>query len=235
MKYFIILVIFYSSSIFAQFNGKKFSVGVNAVYTTGAKIYFNPYSSDPILRNNSFSVGGILNPAIDFKYRFSEQILFGLSTEYMSKTSVGYNITVLDGNRTYDLPVNDGFKLIPIEVSIYYFLPFSTERFKFLMGAGAGYYLGERIRNFGNEKIENVERKFAYGIQVSVSMDYALFENISLHYEMKFRDPQFIVKSRYLNSQVEYNGKTYDVVQDTFDSKVNVDGVTFILGAAFMF
>ena len=46
--------------------------------------------------------------------------------------------------------VTDGYELYPVELSIYYFLPFSTEDFKFYMGGGMGIYPGKRTREFGN-------------------------------------------------------------------------------------
>jgi hypothetical protein len=54
-------------------------------------------------------------------------------------------------------------------------------------------------------------------------MDYLLNNNLGLRSEMKFRDPQFVLKNRYKNP-----GR---IPQNQFDSKINVDGVTFILGA----
>jgi hypothetical protein len=54
-------------------------------------------------------------------------------------------------------------------------------------------------------------------------MDYLVNDYIGLRSEMKFRDPQFNLKNRYKNDT--------KVTQKEFDSKINVDGVTFILGA----
>lgn len=237
MKFKLLLsvLIFSISSAYCQYNGKEFSFGVNGVYTTGAKIYLNPYSSDQLLRNYSFPLSDIINPAVDFRYRLNDDILFGFSSEYMKKIASGNSITVIQGIRTRNIEVNDGYILIPLEFSVYYFLPFSTERFKFLMGGGFGIYFGSQIRNFGDESVTTIQRKFAYGIQVAISMDYVLYENISIHSEMKFRDPQFIVTSQYDKQQVNYRGSIVSVAQKTFDSKINVDGVTFILGAAYMF
>jgi len=133
------------------------------------------------------------------------------------------------------ITVEDGFKLIPVELSLYYMLPFSTELFKFLIGGGAGYYLGEQVRKFADVEVKNISRKTAYGIHVIISMDYFVFENVSLRTEMKFRDPQFIVKSEYTKNETIYNGREINLPQSSFDSKINLDGVTFILGAAFHF
>ncbi len=234
-RYPIILLLLLSSYADAQFGNKHFSIGVNGVYTTTARIYLNPNSSDPVLRNNAFELADIFNPAIDIRYRITDDIFIGLGTEYMKTTAAGPNLTAFSGNSTVTIEVNDGFLLIPLEVTGYYLLPFSTEKFKFLMGGGAGYYYGEHIREFGDASVSNVSRNFAYGIQVSVSMDYMIHDDITVHSEMKFRDPQFKVKSAYDKLEVNYNDQKITLAQKTFDSKIDVDGVTFILGFSFLF
>lgn len=219
----------------AQINGKNFSITVNAVYTTSAKIYLNPNSSDILLRNSSFPIGSFMNPQVELRFKPFEDIFFGLSTEYMRKTSIGNNLTVFARNRTVTIPVEDGFKLIPIEFTAYYLLPFSSELFHFVMGGGAGYYFGEHIRKFGDAEVTNAGRKFAYGIHVILSMDYFIRSNFSLRGEMKFRDPQFRVTNKYNKSEANLNGEIINITQKTFDSKINIDGVSFILGVAFHF
>ena len=231
----ILFLVLLSSYADAQFDGKRFSIGVNGVYTTSARIYLNPNSSDPVLRNHAFGIADIINPSIDFRYRITNDIIIGLGTEYMKTTAAGPNLTAFSGNSTVTIDVNDGFLLIPVEISGYYLLPFSTEKFKFLMGGGAGYYYGEHIREFGDESVSTESRDFAYGIQVSVSMDYMIRDDITVHSEMKFRDPQFKVKSAYDKLEVNYNGQIIRLAQKTFDSKIDVDGVTFILGFSFLF
>jgi hypothetical protein len=103
------------------------------------------------------------------------------------------------------------------------------------MGGGAGYYIGSHIRKFGDADVSNAERKTAYGIHVSISMDYLIKDFISVRSEMKFRDPQFTVKSKYNKKEVNYDGYVIRLAQETFDSKINLDGVTFILGLVFHF
>ncbi len=229
----IIILIFYSTT-FAQFN-KSFGISINAVYNTSARIFLSPNSSDLFLRNNSFPVENIFNPGVDLRYRLAESIILGLNIEYMTSSAIGPNLTVFLGNSTVTINVEDGFQLVPVELSGYYLLPFSTEQFKFLMGGGLGYYIGSHIRKFGDVEVSNAGRKAAYGIHVSISMDYLVKEFISIHGEMKFRDPQFSVKSKYSKNQVNYNGNSIRLAQDSFDSKINVDGVTFVLGLAFYF
>ena len=235
LKFYLLLFFLFSSFSFAQFNGNKFSIGINAVYTTTARVYLNPNSSDITLRNQYFLLEDIFNPALDIRYRLTDPLIIGLNIERMRKTEVGSNLRVLFGSSVALINIEDGFNLIPIELSLYYVMPFSTEKFKFLMGGGGGYYIGEHIRKFGDAEIENVERKAAYGIQVSVSMEYLLRPNIAILTEMKFRDPQFSLKSKYTKENVKYQGSTIHLSQEDFDSKINVDGVTFVLGAAINF
>jgi hypothetical protein len=222
--------IFYSN-VFAQFN-RTFGVSINSVLNTSARIYLSPNSADIFLRNNSFLLENILNPSLDLRYRLSDEIILGINTEYMTSSEIGQNLTVFLNNRTVTIDVEDGFKLIPIEFSIYYLLPFSTERFYFLMGGGAGWYVGSHIRKFGDVDVINVERKPAYGIHVSISMDYLIMDFLSVRGEMKFRDPQFSIKSKYNKKDVNYNGILIKLAQESFDSKININGVTFVLGLA---
>jgi len=235
LKSCLLLFFLFNSFSFAQFNGNKFSVGINVVYTTTARVYLNPNSSDITLQNQYFLLEDIFSPALDIRYRLTDPLIIGLNIERMRKTEVGPNLRVFSGSSVALIDVKDGFNLVPIELSLYYIMPFSTERFKFLMGGGGGYYFGEHIRKFREAEIENVERKAAYGIQVSVSMEYLLRPNIAIRTEMKFRDPQFSLKNKYTKETVEYQGATVHLSQEIFDSKINVDGVTFILGAAINF
>ncbi|HVO73025.1 MAG TPA: hypothetical protein VMT35_03315 [Ignavibacteriaceae bacterium] len=229
-------IIFFSACLaYSQYNGKNFSIGLSAVYTTTAKIYLNPNSSDLILRNNSFPLENIYNAGLDFRYRLTDPLILGFNIEYIKKTETGQNLTVLSRGNTLQITVEDGFRLIPLELSLYYLLPFSTENFKFLMGGGAGYYLGDQVRKFGDVEVKNVDRKAAYGIHVIISMDYLVLHNVSIRTEMKFRDPQFSVKSAYTKNETFNNGREINLPQPSFDSKINLDGITFILGAAFHF
>jgi len=230
-----IFIVFFAAGSYAQFNGRNFSIGLNAVYTTSARIYLQPNSSDEGIRNSSFPVENIYNPALELRYSLSESIILGLGSEYMKVTEGGSSIIVFSQGATRAINVEEGFTFIPVEVTAYYLLPFSTEKFKFLMGGGAGYYYGNHIRKIGDAEVNTIDRKFAYGIHVNISMDYLFRNNISIRSEMKFRDPQFTLKSAYSKRDIELNGTVIRLLQDSFDSKINIDGVTFIIGLAYHF
>lgn len=231
----IFLVLLINSAIDAQYNGFDFSLSAGAVYTTSAEIYLNPNAVDPIIRNRSFDIEDVLNPSLDIRYRLSEPLIIGLNAEYMKTSQTGRNLTVLEGNNEIRLETRDGYILVPIELSLYYQMPFSTAGFKFLMGGGAGMYVGEFTRQFGDTDVSTLERSSSFGMHVSMSMEYLPLERLGLRFEMKFRDPEFKVKSRYNKEIVNYNGTEIRILRDTFDTKVNVNGVTFLLSTAFYF
>lgn len=222
------------SSTWAQYAGRDFSLSINANYTTTAKVYTNPNSNDINLRNRSIPLEDLLSPSIDLRIRLSESLLLGLTTEWIEK--IGSNeIFVQSNSGSRSVTVSEGFKVLPVELSIHYLVPFSTNTFKFLIGGGLAYYYGSHIRRLGGEDVSNIKRDFAYGIQVGISSDYLVTPFLSIRGEMKFRDPEFSLTSKYNQESVIYNGQRVWFVRDEFDSKVNVDGVTFILGIAFHF
>ena len=215
---------------FAQSDSATIGIAVNAVYTTSAEVFLNPNSSNPEVRNNSTTFEDIWSPALDIRYRFSKEFLLGLNVEYISKTSIEPNLTAFIGNQVFIFEVEDGFKVVPIELTAYYHFPFSTKDFKFMMGGGLGYYLGEFVRKFQDVELEITQRKFALGLHVTASMDYMIISNIAARFEMKFRNPQYTVTSKYSKPQVTYQGNVIELPENAFDTKIDINGLTFILG-----
>ncbi len=228
--FFKIIFVLIPFTISAQFADNNFGIALNGVYTTSAEIFLNPNSSNLELRNRSYTLEDIFNPGIEIRYRFSEEFILGLNLEYIKKTATAPNLTAFIGSQVVVLKVEDGLKVFPIELTFHYFFPFSTEDFKFMMGGGFGYYYGEFIRNFAGTELEVVERKIAVGIHVSTSMDYMIHNNLSARFEMKFRNPQYNVKSKYSTTTVIYQGNEIQLPADDFETKVDVNGLTFSLG-----
>jgi hypothetical protein len=231
----LIILLLINFPTFCQYNGNDFSIGAYGFYTTSASVFLNPNASDIVLRNSSFDIEDIFNPGIDIRFRVNEPLILGLSVEYMNITETAPNLNVFLGGSIVTINVEDGFQLIPIEFTAYYLLPFSTDGFKFLMGGGLGYYNGDFIRMVGDAEVTSIQEKTAIGIHVSVSMDYIPINNIAVRFQMKFRDPQFTVNSHYNQTEVEYEGNIIILPEESFNTKINVDGITFMLGAAFQF
>ena len=192
-------------------------------------MFLYPNSLDPFLRNSNIGLDDIFSYSSEIRYGVTEVFVVGLSIEYLQKKEFGRNLTI----GTQRIEVEDGFRVYPIELSVYYILPFSTEYFKFFMGGGGGIYIGEHLRKFGDAEVTNVSRKFAYGIQVGVGMDYMITDYFSVRGELKFRDPEFEMTSKYSSKTINYFGTTYILSNEQFDSKVNIDGITFMAGIVF--
>lgn len=218
-----------------QYNGNDISIGIYGFYTTSASVFLNPNASDIVVRNKSFLIEDIWNPGVDIRFRVSEPLILGLNIEYIRITRSAPNLNVFLGGSVVTLIVDDGFKLIPVELSAYYLLPFSTEGFKFLMGGGLAYYNGEFIREIGETEVKNITKEAAFGIHVSISMDYVPINDVAIRFQMKFRDPQFTVSSQYEQQEIEYEGNVIILPEGSFNTKINLDGITFMLGAAFQF
>ena len=228
-------IILFSAPLYSQFHENNFGISINAVYTTSADIFLNPNSSDIVIRNKPFVVEDIINPSLDIRYKLNEWFVLGLNLEYMQKSAAGPNLTVFLANRIVVFEVEDGFRVIPVELTAHYLFPFSTEQFVFMMGGGMGYYHGEFTRKFSDVDLSIQQRQFAIGIHVSASMDYMPLEFFSIRFEMKFRDPQYNVTSKYNKTTVIYQGEEIHLPDDAFETKINVDGVTFSLGCVFHF
>ena len=102
--------------------------------------------------------------------------------------------------------------------------------FKFLMGGGLGYYYGQFIRKFSDVDLEVTQRKISLGLLVATSLDYMIFDNLSARFEMKFRNPQYNVTSKYTKTEVEYQGNQIQLSENPFETKVDTKGLTFVLG-----
>ena len=215
----------------AQYDGKKFAFTVNYMYTTTSKLYLQPNSSDEIVRGTHENLDAINSYSGEISYRVLDEIVIGLSAEYMKKTFLNRNMT-LGGMR---IEMNDGYKLIPVEMTVYYTLPFSTDLFKFFMGGGGGLYFGEHIRKLGNVTSTTETRKIGYGIHVTVGLDYIINKMLAVRGQMRFRDPEFEMKNKYSSTIVNYGDRTFLLSSDTFSSKVNIDGISFLLGVVFQF
>lgn len=232
---FLLVLIILAVPTFSQNQNHDFNISIGPVYITSAELFLDPNSSDIFLRNQSFELKDIFSPAVEIRYRLSEAVTIGLSTEYNKKSQRGNFLTVLAGSQIIQLESEDGFVFIPVELSVYHIMPFSTELFKFNMAGGIGYYHAIHTRKFGDTDISNLETKPVVGIQVSAGMEYLITENIGVRLQMKFRAPEIKVKSKYNSTTVNYKGNTITILQDTFDSKVSINGAVFMLGVSYSF
>lgn len=216
---------------YPQIEKSQYAISLNGNYTTTSRLYLQPNSSDILLRNSYESLDDIYNYSIEIRYRFSESIILAAGSEIIQKKFVNnsYNLAGIKAILT------DGYRMIPIELTIYYEMPFSSDRIKIFMGGGGGFYFGNHIREVGDVSVKSSTAKAAFGIHVTAGVEYFLNEKFSVRGQMRFRDPEINFANEYDKTTVNINGRSILLPSSSFYSKVNVDGVTFTLGASYNF
>lgn len=213
----------------AQYSDNQFGISASANYTTSARLFLNPNAIQRAIREINTELVDVYSGSIELRYRLNESIIFGIGSEYIEKVSKERNIIGFPPQFA-GIEVEEGFKMIPVEVSVYYHLPFSTESFKFFMGGGLGIYFGEYIRNVNVVSVETVNREFSWGIHGRIGMDYLITDFFSVRGEMKFRDPEFEMENKYTKESFVYRNQVIDLPEEAFTTKVNIDGMTFSIG-----
>lgn len=227
---FVLFIIF--SLCVLRVEAQELQVYLSGNFTTSGKVYLNPKSADPTIRNFSYSIVDIYHPGIEIRGRIYESLFLSLSADYVKAVTDEQNLTVITNLLPKSIKIDDGFITIPVELTLNYRLPFSDENFRYYMGGGIGYYIGSHYRKIGDITVNTVSRQQAFGIHVGLSMEYVYLERYIIHTGMKFRDPQYNVKSKYTKRETKINNEDILIAQETFDSKINIDGVTFFMGVA---
>lgn len=233
------ILLFTILSFYFCYGQKEFhtyNLSINYNYITNAKVYLTPRSFDPQLRDNYYIFDDIKSFSLEIKRNiYNNYIYLSIGSEYLEGKENLYSVRALVNNVITTLNVEEGFKMFPIEMIAYYIFPFSTEYFTAYMGSGLGLYYGEYFRKIYDIKSKSILSKVYFGILVNSGIDITLFKNLAIKFEMKFRDPEFDFKNNYPKTQTYFNNDKIQLFEDTFYTKVNIDGVNLILGLTYRF
>jgi hypothetical protein len=209
---------------------QEFTLVLRGTYTTEGQIYPNPTSTDPFSRSLSYFIDEGFGAGAELIYRFGgTNLAFGVSVEVV--TGLTERTMPVSGGR--GIPVEDGYRAIPLEITGYFIIPASGRYFRIYMGGGGGTYIGRRIYRLAGAEAPAVATQPGYGIHAIAGAAYRFTEWFSVHGELKFRDLQFESTNRFTVSQIRYEGIVINVPDRAFESSVHVDGMTFQLGIAF--
>ncbi len=224
-----------SDVLHASERNRKYSLALKGTYTSTSKLFPTPDAIQELQRTRSIEINDIFGYGVEIRRQLGdESIEVGVGVEYIHTTKTGL-AAVPGGSPTLRLPVADGYRFVPLEFTGYFIIPFSSETVKFFMGGGMGFYYGDRIYQVVNRTAQTVENRVAFGIHVLTGLDYFINRSFSVRGEVKFRDPQFEMTSKFTSTNVEYGGRTYRLSQQPFDSKVNLDGLVVTIGAVLNF
>ncbi len=222
---------FVSAKTYGQYGENDFTISVNYNYTTTSKLFLFPKSPDEITRNQSIDFDDVKSVSAEFRYKVADYLTLGLSVEQFEKKQKRFDSRVTG----FLVNIEDGFKIYPVQLTAYYTLPFSTELFKFYMGGGFGIYFGEHTRDFSNVSVNDNGSTTEFGIHIKTGFDYMIEDFFSIRGEMNFRDPEVDLSSSYNSDTFEHQGQTLLLPRRDFDTKVNIDGATFSIGAVLHF
>lgn len=225
----LLFVVFFTEPASAQ--GRHFTISLKGNLTTGTQLFPRPNSTNSAERASFFPIENIPGIGIEVRYRIPEtNLALGLSADYIrgsiSQTLAGFSRPI---------PVEDGYRVIPVELTGYFIIPFSGETFGVYMGGGGGAYFGRRILKIAGLESVPLDQGVGYGIHVLGGVSYRLVEWLTLEGEMKFRDVQFDATNAFLASSTIYQGTVVNISRDPRPSRVHTDGIIFQLGVAVAF
>jgi opacity protein-like surface antigen len=216
-----------AASDFSNAQHKRFSISAKGSLTTGSQLFPNPNSLDEFQRAQFSSIKDIFGFGVEFRYRFPEtDLAVALSADYLRKVETS-DIRV--GSRL--IPNEDGYRVIPVELTGYFMIPISGERLGVYMGGGVGAYFGRRVWRRANVEATTLDAGKGFGIHVLSGVSYRFTDFFSLNAEMKFRDLQFESVNQFPNEQVLFGTTLVSLPRGPQTSRVHTDGMIIQLCA----
>jgi hypothetical protein len=220
-----------AASDFSPAQHKRFSVSVKGSLTTGSQLFPNPNSPDEFQRAQFSSIKDIFGFGFEFRYRFPEtDLALALSADYLRKVEL---TDIQVGGRV--IPNEDGYRVIPVELTGYFMIPISGERVGVYMGGGVGAYVGRRIWRRANVEAATLDAGNGFGIHILSGVSYRFNDVFSLSAELKFRDLQFDSVNQFPNEQVLFGTTLVSLPRGPQTSRVHTDGMIIQLCAVIDF
>lgn len=233
MKFFFTVAVYFIAVFLSASGQGIFEISVGAGYNTSSRIY--PYSnaSDYDLREIEIGLGSRVFPHLAISYDLTDDIAGVISVEYLRKETQYYGQTVDSDAGTIYIPVKDGYNFVPVELTVEYRLPFSSEHFRVNIGGGAGLYFYNSLREVAGISLSSGGSKVSYGIHVLTGLEYYLNQNLSFFFTMKFRDPEVEFNGEYESLNGTFEGKSVSLGKRDFYQKLSLEGSIFLLGVKY--
>jgi hypothetical protein len=195
-------------------------------FITSSKLFSHPDDPDEYTRGLFLGLNDIFSGGIEVRRDFpSLHGQVGASIEYIQTSDVH---TIDDSSA--QIPVRDGFRAIPIELTGYFLIPFGGDDIQITMGGGVGAYIGSRIYEYAGAPASVVDKTVGYGIHIASGIEYMLSQTLSLRSVVKFRDVQFKSVNAFSQPFTVYSGGIIILSQQPMPSRINIDGMTITLG-----
>lgn len=226
----ILVLAFFSSCTLAQ--DQRYSISLSGTYTSSSKLYFAPNNPDDFIRSRNYPIENIFGFGMDVRRSFEDLgVWAGIGVEWLSKTEAIEQPV----NSTTTAPIYDGYAVVPVELTGYFIVPFSSEAVQLYMGGGAGAYLGERRYQQAGVNAAVTARSAGFGIHVLSGLQYNFQSSLSLRCEAKFRNVQFRSTNAFDRPVGFAAGHSVRLDQTPFESRISIDGMVTSLGLVYRF
>lgn len=207
-----------------------FSVSVSGNYISSASLQLYDGSENFLEGYLLTELESGYSLGLTFRKRFLNDNLFlSLSTEYIFiRDDNLYQVLQSDSN-FFKLDAGEELTVFPLELSINYLLPDFFRNTKIYIGGGLGTYFGDRKRRLGPYISTTTSRGINFSLNVVFGAEYYFTDNLAANFEIKFRDAQYRVTSRYPVNSITIDEVTYYFPQE-FGSRIFVDGLKIGLG-----
>lgn len=215
-----------------QTGNGSISIIVKGNLTVGSRLFPNPTSIDPVARAQSVEFDSFFGLGGEVRYRLpGSNIAIGLSTDYITCRQ---SRSIIASGRVA-VPTQNGFTIIPLELTGYFYIPVTDGPFRVFIGGGVGMYFGERDSSLAGVSAKSSPGKPGYGIHVLGGISYQFTSFFSLSIEMKFRDAQFEATNVFEQDRIPYRDLVVPVSRTPFVSSIHADGMILQLGGAVSF
>lgn len=214
----------------SQTQETSFSFALRGSYTSTSRVFINPDSPSGDLRGQFNSIDNIYGTGVEVRWKVpGHSFALSLSAEYLSKTSAQDQLVGFT-SPPRRLPVEEGFRLIPIEIGGQAFIPLGSDHVQLTMGGGVGAYVGSRFLKVAGVEAAERNTPVYYGIHVETSFDYRIRPGFFVRGEMRFRDPEFTAESEFTQPATQSGGVLVLFPRSPFRARINVNGLNFGLG-----
>ncbi|HTO94776.1 MAG TPA: hypothetical protein VMM80_10370, partial [Bacteroidota bacterium] len=133
------------------------------------------------------------------------------------------------------IPTKDGYTAFTVELTGYFILPLSGQRFGVYMGGGGGMYFGRREYSLAGVEAASIDNTPGFAIHVVGGISYMFLDGLQGSFEMKFRDLQFTSVNAFRSPAIRFEDTIINVGTTPFRSRVETDGIVFNLGLSYSF
>ena len=239
--YFTFILIISSSGISAAQSvrgldlGSGYSIMPSVNYVSSATIQLYAYSKDLYERGLTEELAGGYGYGLSIRKKiFNENISIGFTTEYLK--IYDDELTEIFSTETSRIRarVTEELWMMPVELSGYFNIPNFTEDLEIYLGGGIGLYFGDRQRTVLNIESKTISKEPDFSFVILSGMELFFSRELSGVFEIRFRQGEYKVLSKFPVSSVTVNGNIYPLEQN-LNSKIFVDGLKLSLGLAYNF